>query len=38
MRVAENVGGASDHFHFDFVHLVGLDVVFFDRFHHRGEW
>ena len=37
MRIAQDVGGARDHFHFDFLHVVGLDVVFLDRLHHGGE-
>ena len=38
VRVAKYIGGASDHFHFDFLNVVGLDMVFLNRLHHGGEW
>src|SRR5207244_8209686 len=38
VRIAKNVGGARDHLHLDFLHIVGLDLLFFDRLHHGGEW
>ena len=37
VRIAQDIGGARDHFHFDFLHVVGLDLVFLDRLHHGGE-
>ena len=37
VRIAKDVGGARDHFDFDFLHVVGLDLVFLDRLHHGGE-
>ena len=37
VRIAQNVGRARDHFDFDFLHVIGLDLVFLDRLHHRGE-
>ena len=37
VRIAQNVRGARDHFDFDFLHVVGLDVVFLYRLHHGGE-
>ena len=37
MRVAQNVSRARDYFHFDFLNVIGLDLVFLDRFHHGGE-
>ena len=36
--IAQNVGSARDHFHLDFLHIVGANVVFLDRLHHGGEW
>src|SRR5207253_2059301 len=37
VRIAQNVGSARDHFDFDLLHVVGLDLVFLDRLHHRGQ-
>ena len=37
VRIAKDVGGARDHFDFDFFHVVSLNLVFLDRFHHGGE-
>ena len=37
MRIAQDVCSARDHFHVDFFHIIGLDVVFVDRFHHGSE-
>ena len=37
MRIAEDVGGTRNHFDFNFFHVVGLDLMFFDRLHHRGQ-
>ena len=37
VRIAQDIGGASDHFHFDFLNVVGLDAVFLDRLHHGGQ-
>src|SRR6266705_3172648 len=37
VRITKNVRGACDHFHFDFLYVVSLDVVFLDRLRHGGE-
>ena len=37
VRIAQNVRGTRDDFDFDFLHVIGLDLVFLDRLHHRGE-
>src|SRR5438132_13484517 len=38
MRIAQNIGRTRDYFHFDFLNIVSLNLVFLHRFHHRGEW
>jgi len=35
--ITEDIRSAGDYFHFDFGHVVGLDVVFFHGLHHRGD-
>ena len=37
VRVTQNVRGARDHFHLDLLHVIGLDVVFLNRLHHRRK-
>src|SRR5438552_19104984 len=38
MRIAQKIGRTRDYFHFDFLNIVSLNLVFLHRFHHRGEW
>ena len=37
VRIAKNIGGAGNDFHFNLCHIVRLDLVFLDRLHHGGE-
>src|SRR5437762_12043687 len=37
LRIAQNVCGASYYFYLDFFNVVGLDIVFLDCLHHRGQ-
>ena len=37
VRVAQNIGGTGDHFHFDFLHVVRVNIVLLNRFHHGGQ-
>ena len=32
VRIAKDISGARDHFDFDFLHVVGLDLVFLTVF------
>src|SRR5438094_1321329 len=35
--IAENIRGARDHFYFDLLYVVRLNLVFLDGFHHGSE-
>ena len=37
VRIAQNIGRARDHFDFDLLHVVSLDLVFLHCLHHRGQ-
>ena len=38
VRIAQNVCRSGDHFDFDFLNLVSLELMFLHRLHHGGEW
>src|SRR5437868_9838701 len=35
--ISQDICGARNYFHFDFLNIVSLNLVFLHRFHHRGE-
>src|SRR5437879_13079709 len=35
--IAKDVRGARDHFYFDFLYVIRLNLVFLDGFHHGSE-
>src|SRR6266403_4664686 len=35
--IAKDVRGARNHFYFDFLYVIRLNLVFFDGFHHGSE-
>src|SRR5438876_11235466 len=37
VRITKDVRGARDHFYFDFLYVVRLNLVFLDGFHHGSE-